>query len=191
MKKSEQAKENIISVTTRLIQESNGNLEEVTIRKIAQEAGVGIGLINYHFQSKDQLIEICVQRIISSVIHTFRPDILKDLQPIDRLKAVSKLVVDFLMDNPKVSRISILGDHVNPDTEDNTMKTVAGFLHALAGSDIAEPKRKMLLFALTSILQAAFLRKGISEECFGIDFNDKEERDCFIDDIIDRLLRAS
>ncbi|MBB2184409.1 TetR family transcriptional regulator [Lachnospiraceae bacterium MD1] len=191
MKKSEQAKENIISVTTSLIQESNGNLDEITIRKIAQEAGVGIGLINYHFQSKEQLVELCVQRIISSVIHTFRPELLKDLQPIDRLKTVSKLVADFLMDNPEVSRISILGDHANPGIEDNTMKTVSGFLHVLTGSDIAESKQKMLLFTMTSILQAAFLRKEISKECFGVNFYDKTERDFFIDDMIERLLEDS
>ncbi|MHB8129729.1 MAG: TetR/AcrR family transcriptional regulator [Mobilitalea sp.] len=189
MKKANYVKEKIIAVTTDLIQSSSGKIEEITTRMIAEQAGVGIGLINYHFVSKDQLIEICVQRIISNVIASFRPEVSSKLNPIERLKIVAKLVIDFLLANPAVSRISIVGDYNNPKILDNTMKTMVGFSNSLVNYSCSEADKKILLFDLTSILQAAFLRKDISKECFGLDFNKKEERDYFIDLNIEKLFR--
>ena len=40
-------------------------------RMIATKANVGIGLINYHFGSKEKLITKCVQRIIEKVVKKF------------------------------------------------------------------------------------------------------------------------
>ena len=30
--------------------------DKITVRKIAEQAGVGVGLINYHFQTRDNLL---------------------------------------------------------------------------------------------------------------------------------------
>ena len=57
-------KEKIIDATVSLIESSDGLIENITMRAIAQKADVAVGLINYHFTSKKNLIEICVQRII-------------------------------------------------------------------------------------------------------------------------------
>jgi len=189
MRKADFVKKKIIDVTTDLIQGSSGKIEEITTRTIAEQSGVGIGLINYHFNSKDQLIEICVQRIISNVITAFRPEVSSELDPIDRLKIVAKLVIDFLLANPAVSRISIVGDYNNPKIQDNTMKTILGFSNSLVNYNCSEAEKKILLFSLTTILQAAFLRKDISKECFGLDFYIKKERDYFIDLNIEKLFR--
>ncbi|MGO1033510.1 TetR/AcrR family transcriptional regulator, partial [Clostridioides difficile] len=32
------------------------DIEEITVRKIAERANVGVGLINYHFKTKDNLL---------------------------------------------------------------------------------------------------------------------------------------
>lgn len=191
MKKSELVKEKIIAVTIDLIQGGSGDIEKITTRCIAKQAGVGIGLINYHFQSKDQLIEICVQRIICNVIETFKPDIDSEANPIKSLKKVAKLVIDFLIENSSVSRISILGDMNNPRSIDNTMKTAMGFLGSIKNYNVSLEEKKLLIFSLTSILQTCFLRKATTEESFGFDFNNKQERDVFIDFIIDRLFEGS
>lgn len=189
MKKSERVKEKIISVTMDLIQAGNGNVGQITTRDIAKQAEVGIGLINYHFTSKEELIELCVQRIIGEVISSFKPALSDQMHPCERLKTVSKMVADFLAANPSVSRISILGDYHNPGTMDNTMKTIMGFSFSLQKSTLPEAKKKLLLFSFTSILQAAFLRKDISRETLGIDFNNKADRDRLIDLTIDTLFQ--
>ena len=58
------SKELLIDVTTSLINDYNGDVSKVTIREIATKSNVSVGLINYLFGNKDNLIAICVQKII-------------------------------------------------------------------------------------------------------------------------------
>ena len=184
--KSDKTKENIIKQTICLLQETNGETENITIRKIAERAKVGVGLVNHYFQSKDHLIEVCVQTIVSGVIDSFRPKLCESKEPIEITKCVAKQVMDFLMDNRQISRVSILGDLKQPEAEDNTMKTVLGFGKSLSGGQMTE-KHSVDSFMITSVLQVAFLRKDRLKNNLGIDFYDKGQRDGFIDSIIERF----
>ncbi len=184
--KSDITKENIIKETIGLIRRTDGTVEEITVRKIAAEAGVSIGLINHYFGSKDNLIEVCVQTIISEVIHSFRPELCGEKDPLLVTRCVAKQVMDFLMENRQISRVSILGDMRQPEESDNTMKTVHAFAARLAGDEDIRTRMKDAFF-LTAVMQAAFLRKDDMKKSLGIDFYDKNERDGFIDSIFERL----
>jgi AcrR family transcriptional regulator len=184
--KSDISKENIIQQTICLIQESDGIIENITIRKIAERAQVGVGLINHYFNSKENLIEICVQTIISGVIGAFRPALSDSEDSVERTKTVVKQVIDFLMDNQQISKISILGDLKQPKLMDNTMKTALGFAIRLSGGEVTQV-HKVNGFMITAVLQEAFLRKDCLKESLGIDFYDKKQRDLFIDDIVERF----
>ena len=72
MVKNANVKNRIIEVTTELIEKHNGNIKDITARMIATKADVGLGLINYHFGSKEKLITECVQRIIGKVVTEFQ-----------------------------------------------------------------------------------------------------------------------
>lgn len=187
MKKSQEAREKIIKATIELIEESAGNIDEITTRTIAEKAGVGIGLINYHFQTKENLVELCVQQIIRNVISQFKPKAGQELKGVELLAGVVKMVADFLAENPAVSQISILGDYKSPKMLDNTMKTVKGFCSSLKEYDDSDRDKTLLMFVLASVLQAMFLRRDMSGELFGYEFQDKSQRDSFIDFIIHRI----
>jgi AcrR family transcriptional regulator len=184
--KSERTKENIIRQTIYLIKEMDGDIEAITIRKIAERAGIGVGLVNHYFKSKDTLMEVCVQTIISDVIHSFRPEGHVNNNPVEITKCAAKQVTDFLMDNKQISKVSILSDLKRPVVMDNTMKSVYGFGSCLSQG---EPTQEHLInsFILTAVLQGAFLRKDILKESLGIDFNNKAERDSLLDYIIERF----
>ncbi len=186
MKKADDIKEKIINVTTGLIMESKGNAENITTRAIAEKANIGVGLVNYHFQTKENLVEICIQRIIKNVISSFKRDRAANEQQhgMTQLKNTAMSVADFLIENPEVSRISILGDNKNPKIDDNTMNTVKGFSHSSGGSGAPEGRELIALFALTSTMQSMFLRKDICSEIFGFDMDDKCKRDIFISELI-------
>lgn len=180
------AKKAILDATIQLIQESAGNTEALTIRAIAERGNVGVGLINYHFQTKENLIEMSVQKIIGEVISKFRPDTKENLSHLEQLKSVVKSVADFLAMQSSVSQISILGDYKTPKASDNTMQTVKGF--GLSLQDTRPEKESTLqLFMLTSVLQAVFLRRDLSKELFGYDYNDKTQRDKLIDAVMDHM----
>ncbi len=53
VKQDKGIKEKIIHATIELIKK-HGDISKITVRDIAANAGVGIGLINYHFQTKDE-----------------------------------------------------------------------------------------------------------------------------------------
>jgi AcrR family transcriptional regulator len=189
MKKSEAVKEKIIDATIELLQGSTGRIEDITIRQIAEKTGIGIGLINYHFGTKENLIGICVQKIIGNVIVAFRPTIPNPSNEIEVLKEVAKQVMDFLLNNPEISRIPIMGDMVAPAIMDNTMKTVIGFLSSIKTDSRPQQEKLLLTYSMTLILQGMFLKKDISLEALHFDFNKKNERDEFINFMIERLYR--
>ena len=191
MKDKTNLKETIIYATTELIQECNGDVNKITLRKISERAGVGLGLINYHFGSKEQLIVLCVQRIINNVVMCFSPDKKiydeKDgLEDKDRLEDWAKQVYDFLFENYAISSISILGDMQNYHVKSNSVYTQKGFSMAIQ-NDISEEKKRLLAFMLTSSMQVAFLSGNASKEILGYDLRIKSERDSFVESLVELL----
>jgi len=185
-KTTEEIKQNIISATIELIENSNGNVDEITTRNIADKANVGIGLINYHFQTKDKLIEICVQQLISYVVSSFQPQKKEYSSNKERLISWAIQVSDFLLENPAVSRISILGDLSHYSPNNNSGNTKKGFMMAI-GDDMKDEEKNLLAFTLTSTVQVAFLSRSVSKEILGYDICSKDERDKFISALVDML----
>lgn len=114
-----------------MIQNSNGNVAEITTREIAEKAAVGMGLINYHFQTKKILIAICVQRNINQVVKHFNPDILNNQISFACMVDSTVQVFEFLFNTRVISRISILGDLSKPSNQSNTIKSQQRICHVL------------------------------------------------------------
>lgn len=179
-------KDKIINATIDLIKETNGSIEEITIREIAKRAEVGVGLINYHFTSKKNLVDICVQKIISGVIDQSRPD-MEQLSPIEKLKRSVKIPIDFLIDNPEISKISILGDLNEGQENDNTFKTLARYYYYASNLESNEEVFFKTAFLIHG-LQGVFLRRELYKDKF--DFSNKAQRDNLIDNLVERLFGA-
>lgn len=191
MKDKTNLKEAIIYATTELIQECNGDVNKITLRKISERAGVGLGLINYHFGSKEQLIVLCVQRIINNAVMCFSPDKKnysgKDgLEDKERLEDWAKQVYDFLFDNYAISSISILDDMQNYQVKSNSVYTQKGFAMAIQ-NELGEEKKRLVAFMLTSAMQVAFLSGDASKEILGYNLRNKSERDQFVESLVELL----
>ena len=48
-----------------------GQRDGITVREICQKANVRLGLVNYHFGNKKQLIELCVAHIVNDIVNKF------------------------------------------------------------------------------------------------------------------------
>jgi len=182
MKNMNDVKENIISVTTELIEQSNGNIKNITARAIAEKAGVGLGLINYHFGSKDNLVATCVQRIIGKVIMGFSTE-KEYANDKERVTAWAIYVFDFLFEHPAISRISILGDLQNYTIKCNSVYSQKGFMLALT-KDIEDKDKPLLSFILTAAMQTAFLSGTAAKELLGYDFMKQTDRIAFIKKLV-------
>ncbi len=64
---AKETKEKILKCTTELILERGGDISNVTIRTIAARAGIGVGLTNHYFESKEQLIEECIENVFAEL----------------------------------------------------------------------------------------------------------------------------
>lgn len=194
MKDKEKVKEIIINATTELIEQSGGEVKNITARVIADKSGVALGLINYHFESKENLIAICVQRIINKVLMSFAPD-KKDYSADDGLTDKQRLIsfaqqtFDFLFDNYAIIKISILSDFKDYQPVCNSVYTQIGFRYALRGN-IPESKKQLIAFSLVSIMQTAFLTGENSKQVTGYNLFDKTERDLFILDTVSMLMEG-
>jgi len=137
MKYHSEIQEKIIEATISLIENSEGLIENITMRAIAQKADVAVGLINYHFTSKKNLIEVCVQRIISHVMRTFSgTEYVDDGESVgDKsggdMASFTTSVFTFLVKHPEISKISMLSDLSQPSTESNSSVSYRAILKAL------------------------------------------------------------
>lgn len=176
-------KEKIIKVTIDLIKEKNGDIDKITIRDIAKRANIGVGLINYHFQNKKNLLDICVQQIISGVIAQSKPDMTK-LSDMDKLKCSVKIPIDFLMNNPEISKISILDDLMQGNSNDNTFQTLSKYYYYACNLEENDDTFFKTVFLIHG-LQGVFLRWELYKDKF--DFSDKAQRDKLIDGLVEKI----
>ncbi len=187
MQRDSKGKEKIIRITTELIRESAGNISAITTRAIAERAGIGVGLVNYHFQTKENLITICVQRIINQVISGFASVNKTYCNDRERLTDWAVQVFDFLFENDSISRISILGDYGDYTEESNSARSQKGFALALQENRTTEEKN-WIAFLLTSALQTAFLGKKIIPGMLRLDMQKTVDRHAFVEKLVAGLL---
>ena len=189
MKDTTNVKDRIIEVTTAMIEQHAGDTKAITARVIAEKADVGLGLINYHFGSKENLITTCVQRIISNVV-TAGVKVNEEYDTDkDHLIAKATHVFKFLFENAAVSRISILGDLQNYSANSNSAYTQRGFMTSLT-RDVAEQDKALLSFILTATMQIAFLGSGSIKEILGYDLEIPKERAAYIEKVVTILFEG-
>ena len=69
-KKEQDARERIISSAIEILYEVS-DIEKITVRQIAERANVGIGTINYHFNSKDNLLSFAIGEVMANRVNEF------------------------------------------------------------------------------------------------------------------------
>lgn len=189
MDKNANVKNHIIDVTTELIEQHNGNIKDITARMIAAKAGVGLGLINYHFGSKEKLITECVQRIIGKVVTEFQMTKQYKTDK-ERLTACATYAFDFLFEHAAISRVSILGDFQNYTNNCNSVLTQQGFSLSLKNG-ISNENKSIFVFILTAAMQTAFLGSEAVSQLLHYDFTKTEDRAAYIGKLIDILFEGT
>ncbi len=187
-------KEAIIQATITLIEQKSDYPNEITVREICKNAHVGLGLVNYHFGNKDQLIELCVERIINDIVTQFKhiQEQTDALPPLEKLAYLGNMTLDFLFAHPAISKISVLSDMQNPKANDNTSRTYSAYLPLVAAcrSDWDEETVKRKTLCLITIMQQLFLRQEVFSNILGIDLSKAEIRRAFHTQILHDILEV-
>ena len=185
-------KEAIIQATIDLIQEKGEQLQEITVREICKRANVGLGLLNYHFENKDKLIELCVERMVNGIVDHFHSiqEKTEGLDPMEKLSYLGNMTLTFLFEHYAVSRISMLTDMQAPREDDNTHKTYSAYLPLVAACrpDWDRETLERRTFCLIAAMQQSFLRSKVILQTQGIDLTNPKERRAFHDKMLRDIL---
>jgi TetR/AcrR family transcriptional regulator, transcriptional repressor of bet genes len=78
----------------------------LTVRSIAAEAQVSHGLVHFHFESKDKLVRALLDWVLAATLTPDIPDdLLRSMQPLDRLRALLQREMYRLSHEPRRTRL--------------------------------------------------------------------------------------
>lgn len=179
-------KDKILEATLNII--SNKGLQSVTIRQIATAAGVNIAAINYHFGSKDNVINESLEYLMNRSFSAF--NCLKDQKtpPDLRLKQFINSFSKNLIKYPEVIKLMIY-QSMNENSHTNTFQDylksegvdlIKNTFHQinLDDDDITLRLRTMQLI---SCLCFPVVLENHIEDMFSIKLNDPEIRKAYIE----------
>ncbi len=182
-------KERILQATIELMRQDTAN---ITVRKIAAQAGVTQGLINYHYQSKDRLTGLAAQRFVNETISRVSAAFDGEIHdPEQLLRSTMKRTLDYLLAHPNVSRVSVLKDLQAGQPDDNMQDTIRAFDKLLQGIIASAQKRFMAGHIFAAAIQSLFLRANVLRETNGFDIANEAARNQFVDDLIDLVLKGA
>ncbi len=185
-------KDAIIQAATELIKERGENIDSITVREICKRAKVGIGLVNYYFENKDKLIDLCVEKIINGIVEQFAVirEQTKDCTPYEKLERLGNMTLSFLFDHYAVAKVSIMTDMRTPKENDNTHRTYLAYLPLVSACrpEWDSDRVKRATYCLITTMQQAFLRHEIVRLTQGVDLTNAEERKAYHSQMLKDIL---
>lgn len=180
------ARSRIIGAVRDIIAEGHSP-ERITVRQIAQRANVGIGTINYHFESRDKLMYEAVSLLLESMAGGLanREDVSEP--PVERLQRFLITTSELLLQYREVYKVQISYELTQGDF--NTPQYLLPLLAEIFGTGKNEAELKILAIQLVSALQAVFLRLDSFRSYTGIDIHDRDQLQKAVSIMIDNLIQ--
>ena len=183
---SDEIKQKIILTAIECI-ERDGFLN-VTIRKIAESAGVNVAAINYHFGSKDQLFKIVMNATLDeSFINNIKD--YEDLWQSETRKALQLFLEDTLegsLNYPNITKAHLNETFNGSNYETNTVRRLNDFLSEFQNLIQSELKQEAGIKSRIAVSQlfSSILMLGMMPDLFNkfliFDLKDKENQKKFI-----------
>ncbi len=195
MNKSEETtREKIILATINCIERDG--LHSVTIRKIAQEAQVNVAAINYHFRSKENLLNETQKYTLNSAFSDWEEMLEnkeKDLRSI--LEFIGKDCLQGAIRYPGVTKAHFYNPFIRNDYQGMAMKRLLVFLNQLLNKIKSlhpqkdETKIELSIMQYISAIFFPALLPDIFRDFSEIDFQDPEKRDIYVKHLIDNIFQ--
>ena len=180
-------KEKLIDATFALMEELDDPLN-VTSRQIAERAGTKPSMINYCFGSRENLIYQTFQKQYMGFLKDKDVEklIASDIAPKDLLKKLHFIVAKCLVENPKFTKAITGYVLFNRDLSQESFSFPYVKKH-YAGKK-TDKECRLIAYELSAMMQLIVFRKDDIRASFGIDLNNDEELQKYIDMRVDLLL---
>lgn len=179
------AKERIMSTVVGLMLEQK-DMSKITNRDIAKLAGVNSALINYYYQSKENLLNQAVGVCMAQMAGHLLTDETKKEEPLTRLRNMLRGISVFAVEHRFLSEISISAELKGGN--EGTVETILPLLKEIFGDKKTELELKLLALQIITPLQVILLNPKAYKKSLGEDVTDFSHSfrllDIFIDNVI-------
>ena len=177
-------KEKILRAVQEMLQEGL-SAEDITIRQIAKRAEIGIGTINYHYQSKDKLLSDAVGELMNTLASGLGQE--QSTDPHQKLRQFLMTIAEMSLQYYEISRI-----HVTYDLEQGDFSICYYIMPLLAeifkGSK-NEKEIKLAAIEVITSMQSIFLKKEAFFKFTGIDLQNPEQRAEAMDIVLNNIIQ--
>lgn len=169
------------------LSEETERIDKITVRQIADRAGVGIGLINYHFQSKDNLLRVAIGEVMVDLAHGMFDDItFASMPPKGKLKALLKRLFEFGSSHEKLARFTLQQGFMGGDL--NAAMFIMPLVKELHAGTTDETRLRLIASQIIIPLQFFSLHPKEARMYHGYDLNSADERNRLIDTLVDLVI---
>ncbi|WP_028307816.1 TetR/AcrR family transcriptional regulator [Desulfitibacter alkalitolerans] len=164
------------------------DVDKVTVRQVAERAKVGTGLINYHFKTKNNLLGIAVGDVMAKMATSFvTSDNYAKLEPVTKLKTMLKELYSFAKRHEKLVKFTITHGILNGDME--TPLFLVPVLKDIFGNQKDEIDLRILALQILLPIQIASISPSKFHFYSGINLHNEEQRNIFIDTLVDNIVK--
>jgi AcrR family transcriptional regulator len=188
------AKERILEAAIRLF--ARKSYSATGLREIVREAGVSVAMVNYHFGSKEALLQAIMSRFFGRM-HAIAEENLTGEGPVElQVRRHFRAAVAFFRENPELVRVCITElPHDLPGIVEFKAEFVRGIVVGFATRflpSLPEPARSRIrpeIFgpSVMGALTSHFILRPVIEKAFDISFDDSFY-DNFADEMADMIL---
>ncbi|HEX2907461.1 MAG TPA: TetR/AcrR family transcriptional regulator [Phototrophicaceae bacterium] len=178
--------ERILAATVALLNET-GAPEQITVRQIAERAGVGVGSINYNFGSRDNLINEAIWKITGSAVAPwYEPQAHPTLDAMTRLREMFKAGTKIALQYRKFTIVSLQHSVQNDNLE--PIKAILPLLREILGDQKSELEVRVLAFQLMAAVRFALIKIDKFSDFLGMNLFEENTINSIIDQMIDNLI---
>ncbi len=179
-----EAREKILAAVRQLL-DQGVDPESITVRKIAAQAGVGIGTVSYHYHSKDRLVYEAVAGQMSSLAGVMALGEGSGSAH-QRLRQFFLETAELALRYSAVFRAQMSYDIIHGDM--SICYHITPLLREHFGSAKNDLEIKLIALQLVSTLQAILLKMEAFQRYSGVDVRNARQREEALDAIIDSVL---
>lgn len=163
----------LINATKELLQSGEHGYVP-TARDIASHAGVNLAMINYSFKSKDELIKVAVDEILSEEFRNFSAE--SDVDAKEQLRQTLHHFCSVMLRYSDFTRMTI--PYLLLEDAISLPSMILPFLRTILQD---ETECRIIAYNLITILQVIFYRSDAYRHYSGIDINDSNQMNALID----------
>ncbi len=180
------AREKIISAVRELLSEGFP-VGDITVRIIAQRAGVGIGTVSYHFHSKDKLIYEVIAGQMANLAERLSPREGVGT-PFERLKHFFYQTAELALQYREIFRVQLSYEILNSDL--SICYYITPLLKEYFDGSKSDLEIKIIALQMISVMQVILLKMEEFQRYSGINIQDTKQMEEALEIILSTAIKS-